>query len=96
MSDIFNADASSVCLSKLNDLITATTTNYMHCKQQQILHKQKQKRWPPLLPNCMLLLLFQILLYDIFDADASSVYLSKLNDLITADLISNNKKIYAL
>lgn len=44
----------------------------------------------------MLLLLFQILLYDIFDADASSVYLSKLNDLITADLISNNKKIYAL
>lgn len=44
----------------------------------------------------MLSLLFQILLYDIFDADASSVYLSKLNDLITADLISNNKKIYAL
>lgn len=44
----------------------------------------------------MLLFLFQILLYDIFDADASSVYLFKLNDLITADLISNNKKIYAL
>lgn len=44
----------------------------------------------------MLSLLFQILLYDIFDADASSVYLSKLNDLITADLISNNNKIYAL